>query len=171
MDYRGCILKDPFFTSGLRLHLIVKGDGRFVYCYMLDVLWHCQEVPGLNVLCLSQGQQRSWKGRVHFAPFHQAGYLSGRLYCGISPLYPSPLHYFSLPLALSTLSFLSPLFSLSLSFSIRPGKRHKFSNCLQSALVALGNCILLCASFLFLRSQKLTLCPTIKGRHRGLEDI
>ncbi len=70
MDYRSCILKDPFFTSGLRLHLKAKGDGRFVYCYMLDVLWHCQEVPGLNVLCLIRGQQRSPKGGSIFAPFH-----------------------------------------------------------------------------------------------------
>lgn len=73
----------------------------------------------------------------------------------------SLMHYFSRHLAFSTLSF----FSLSLHHQTK--QRHKFSNRLQSALVALGDCILLCASFLFLRSQKLTLCPTIKGRHRG----
>lgn len=46
-------------------------------------------------------------------------------------------------------------------------QRHEFSNRLQSARVALSNCILLCASILFLRSQRLTLCPTIKARHGG----
>lgn len=94
-----------------------------------------------------------------------------------SPFLPRPIHItpticltlLSLSLSFALLfppscSFNSP-FSLSLFHQTK--QRHKFSNRLQSALVALGNCILLCASFLFLCSQKLTLCPTIKGRHRG----
>lgn len=103
MDYRSCVLKDPFFTSGLHLLLIAHGDRRFVYCYMLDVWWHWQKVPGLNVLCLSQGPQRPPKGGVHFCPLP-----SGWLF-----VWETLLWYFS---------------SLSLSFALLSPPSHTFNS-------------------------------------------
>jgi len=61
-----CVCKENVCVCERRMYVCV----RRMYCYMLDVLWHCQEVPGLNVLCLIRGQQRSPKGGSIFAPFH-----------------------------------------------------------------------------------------------------
>lgn len=94
-------------------------------------------------------------------PIHITPTICLWAYCGVFPSLSLSLFCTTFPPSCS----FNFLFSLSLFHQTK--QRYKFSNCLQSALVALGNCILLCASFLFLCSQKLTLCPTIKGRQRG----